>query len=576
MPKIEGAALVSKSLQREGTKHIYSVPGGPIGEILASGTHYGIRPIGMRHEQAAVFASIGEAYVSNTVGVSTLAGGPGVTNGVTGAHVAWDNSIPIVILGGSYPLRGHMSGTFQETDNIPMYKSITKLAIKVETPERIPEYMAMAFRKARSGRPGPVYLDLPSDVLSAEVDEEGVRWPALQSAPRPAGDPNAIKRAAEVLLRAERPMMILGKGVRWSEPVMELRTLVESLGIPFVPSPMGRGFIPDDHPLNMNAARNAVMSNCDAVLIVGARMNWMFDAGRRSGARGVTTPPFPPTAKVIQIDIEAEEIGTNRTVDVGIVGDAKVVLQQLLAELEGKTGGMAERAEEGPWLTALRQEAKKNGVAVDSVMNSDARPIHTHRLLKEVRDVFPRDTIYTVDGATTLNAGRQVLQSYTPASRLNCGSNGCIGVGVPFAVGAKLARPNVPVVSVNGDCAFGYNGMEVGTAAQYKLPIVFIINNNAGIVGSSFQSRMELAPGYNDYISTYDPAFRYDLTASIFGGHSENVTEPADIRSAIQRAYDATKRGQVAVVNVMSDPKDMGTMRGAQASGRASALLGYG
>ena len=576
MAKIEGSVLIAKALERQGIKHVFSVPGGPIGEILAASTHFGIRPIGVRHEQAAVFASLGCGYVNNTVGVSVLAGGPGVTNAVTGAHVAWDNSMPAVILGGSYPLKGHMSGTFQETDNIPMFRPITKMAVQVESTARIPEYMAMAFRKARSGRPGPVYLNLPSDVISAEVDEEEVNWPAVTTESKPAGDPEQIKRAVEILLKAERPMMIVGKGVRWSEPVVELRKLVESLGMPFLPSPMGRGFIPDDHPLNMNAARNALMSNCDAVLIVGARMNWMFDAGRRSGQRGSgSRPPFPPSAKVIQIDIEPEEMSTNRTTDVGIVGDAKIVLQQLLAELDGKTRGMPERAAEGPWLSALRQEVKRNGAAVDTIMNSDAKPIHTHRLLREIRDVFPRDTIYTVDGATTLNAGRQVLQSYTPASRLNCGSNGCIGVGAPFAVGAKLARPNVPVVSVNGDCAFGYNGMEVGTAAQYKLPIVFVINNNAGIVGTSFQSRMQVAPGYDDYISTYDPSFRYDLAGAMFGGHSENVTEPGDIRAALLRAYDATKHGQVAVVNVMSDPKDMGTMRGAATSGRASALLGY-
>jgi thiamine pyrophosphate-dependent acetolactate synthase large subunit-like protein len=564
--KIEGAALVSKSLQREGVKHIYSVPGGPIGEILASGTHYGVKPIGVRHEQAAVFASIGEAWVGNTVGVSTLAGGPGVTNGVTGAHVAWDNCIPIVILGGSYPLRGHMTGTFQETDNIPMYQNITKMAIKVETAARIPEYVAMAFRKARSGRPGPVYLDLPSDVLSAGVEEEEVRWPNIQPMPRPAGDPAAVKQAAELLRHAERPMMIVGKGVRWSEPVAELRKLVDGLGMPFLPSPMGRGFIPDDHPLNMNAARSAIMRNCDVALVVGARMNWMFDFGRQ----------FKPDAKIIHVDIDPSEIGTNHAVDVGIVGDAKVVLQQILAELEGKTRGMAERAAEGPWLSSLREEAKKNGAALEPVMASDAKPIHTHRLLKEIRDVFPRETIYSVDGQTTLAAGRQVLQSFTPASRLNSGGSGCMGVGVPFAVGAKLARPNVPVVSVNGDCAFGFNGMEVGTAANYKLPIVFIVNNNSGIVGSSFQDRMQTAPGFHDYISTYDPSFRYDFVGQAFGAHTENVTDPAAIKPAVQRAYEASKRGQVALVHVVSDPKDLGTMRAAgQRGGRASALLGY-
>jgi thiamine pyrophosphate-dependent acetolactate synthase large subunit-like protein len=563
MATVDGSTLVARALELEGTKHVFSVPGGPIGEILAASTHHGIRPIGVRHEQAAVFASAGYAWVGNTVGVSVLAAGPGVTNGVTGAHVAYDNCIPAVILGGAGPLRAHLTGTFQETDQVPLFRTVTKLAVQVKTTARIPEYVALAFRKARTGRPGPVYLDLPSDVLSSEVDEDDVRWPMRGEDSRPAADPSAVKRAAEVLLAAERPLAIIGKGARWSEPVAQLTTLIEALGIPFLPSPMGRGLIPDDHPLNMNAARSAVMRNCDVALVVGARLNWMFDFGR----------PFGPDAKVIQIDVEPEELGTNRPAEVGLVGDAGIILGQLLAELEGKTAGFADAAAEGPWLTSLREDVKKNAAVVAGVMDSDATPIHTHRLLREVRDTFPRDTVYSVDGQTTLAAGRQVLQSFSPGSRLNSGGNGCMGVGVPFAVGAKLARPGVPVVSVNGDCAFGFNGMEVGTAAQYGLPIVFVVNNNAGIVGASFQGRMDLAPGYSDYISTYDPNFRYDLIGAAFGAHAEHVTEPAEIHGALQRAYEASKQGRVAVVNVMSDPKDLGTMRAT--TGRASSLLGY-
>jgi thiamine pyrophosphate-dependent acetolactate synthase large subunit-like protein len=560
--QVEGSSLVAQSIQREGIETLFGLAGGPIQDIMGYAPHFGIRPIGVRHEQAATFAAAAYGYVKNQVGVAVLAAGPGVTNGVTGAHVAYDNCFPLVILGGSGPQRGRGTGTFQETENVPMFKGITKMAVQVDSVARIPEYMATAFRKARTGRPGPVYLDLPSDVLQGAVEEEDVGWLSnYYTDALPQGNPNQIKRAAELLLHAERPMLIVGKGVRWSEPTRELRQLIETLGIPFLTSPMGRGFIPDDHPLNFGSARSAMMSNADVVLIVGSRLNWMFGFGRQ----------FPADASLIQIDIEAEEIGANRGIEVGIIGDAKAVLQQLLAEIEGKTAGLAEQAASGPWLSALRERVEHNAASLAPLLEYDAKPIRTHRLLREVRDVFPRETIYSVDGQITLATGRQVLGSYTPASRLNAASNGCMGVGVPFAVGAKLARPEVPVVSINGDCAFGFNAMEMETAVRCRLPIVFIINNNSGIVGRNLEARMGLPEGYEERVATYTPDIRYDKILEAFGGYTENVTDPADIRPALERAYQATQAGQVACVNVISDPAESMATR----SRRAGALMGY-
>ncbi len=562
MAQVEGSSLVAQCIQREGIETLFGLAGGPIQDIMGYGPHFGVRPIGVRHEQAATFAAAAYGYVKSQAGVAVLAAGPGVTNGVTGAHVAYDNCLPLVIIGGSGPQRGRGTGTFQETENVPMFKGITKMAVQVDSIARIPEYMAMAFRKARTGRPGPVYLDMPSDVLQGSVDEADVRWVSnyYTDAP-PLGNPDQVKRAADLLLRAERPMMIIGKGVRWTEPTTELRTLVETLGMPFLTSPMGRGFIPDDHPLNFGGARSAMMGNADVIQVVGSRLNWMFGFGRQ----------FPADAQVIHIDIEPEEIGANRGVEVGIIGDAKAVLQQLLAELAGKIEGVAEKAAEGPWLSALRERVENNAAALAERLNSDAEPIITPRLLREVRDIFPRETIYSVDGQITLATGRQVLLSYTPASRLNSGSNGCMGVGVPFAIGAKLARPEVPVVSINGDCAFGFNAMEMETAVRCKLPIVFLVNNNAGIVGKNLEARMGLPEGYDEYVATYPPDIRYDKILEAFGGYTEHVTRPDDIRPALQRAYQATLKGQVACVNVASDPDESMMTR----SSRAGALMGY-
>ena len=560
MAEVEGSSLVAQAIQREGIQTLFGLAGGPIQDIMGFAPHFGIRPIGVRHEQAATFSAAAYGFVKNEVGVAVLAAGPAVTNGMTGAHVAFDNCLPLVILGGSGPQKGRYTGTFQETENVPMFKGITKMSVQVDSTARIPEYLAMAFRKARTGRPGPVYIDLPSDVLQNGVDEDSVNWPTNYYADAPSpGNASQVKRAAELLLNAERPMMIVGKGVRWSEPTAELRQLVESVGMPYIASPMGRGFIPDDHPLNFAAARSSIMGNADVVVVVGSRLNWMFGFGRQ----------FPADAKVIHIDIEPEEIGVNRAVDVGIVGDAKAVLQQILTELEGKTAGMAERAEEGPWLSALRDRVERNAEAIGGYLTSNDKPIRTHRLLHEISEVFPRETIYTVDGQTTLATGRQVLQSYTPASRLNSGTNGCMGVGVPFAIGAALARPDVPVVSVNGDCAFGFNAMEMETAVRYQLPIVFIINNNSGIVGGNLESRMGLPEGYEERVATYTPDIRYDKILEAFGGYSENVTDPEQIRSALERAFQATREGKVACVNVISEHMEV------MAGRSGGALMGY-
>ena len=563
MARVEGSALVAQAMQREGIEVLFGLAGGPIQDIMGWAPHCGVRPIGVRHEQAATFAAAAYGYVKNQVGVAVLAAGPGVTNGVTGAHVAYDNCLPLLILGGSGPQKGRGTGTFQETENVPMFKGITKMAVQVDSTARLPKYLAMGFRKARTGRPGPVYLDLPSDVLQGTVEEEEVRWVSnYYTLAPPMGHPDQVKRAADLLVHAERPMLIIGKGVRWSEPTLELRQLVEALSLPFLTSPMGRGFIPDDHPLNFGAARSTMKGHADVIVIVGSRLNWVFGFGRQ----------FPADAKLIHIDIEPEEIGANRGVEVGIIGDAKAVLQQLLAELAGQTAAVAQRAAAGPWLATLREQVEQNAKSLAPLLDSDATPIRTHRLLREVRDIFPRETIYTVDGQLTLASGRQVLGSYTPASRLNSGSNGCMGVGVPFAIGAKLARPEVPVVSINGDCAFGFNAMELETAVRCKLPIVFIVNNNSGIVGSNLEARMGLPEGYGEHVATYPPDIRYDKILEAFGGHTEHVVHPDDIRPALTRAYQATKQGQVACVNVIADPQESIATR----SQRAGALMGYG
>lgn len=559
MGMVEGSTLVARALKAQDAGAVFTVVGGPVIEAVGACGEVGVRPIGCHHEQAAVMMATAYWYTGGRPAAALLASGPAVTNAVTGAHVAWDNAWPVVILGGSSALRQRGLMPFQEADSVAMMKPVTKWAVQVDSAKRIPELIAMAFQRAMAGRPGPVYVDLPSDVLQAQVDEDEVVIPSRAAAVTPpAPDRAVVQEAAELLLNAKRPLLLMGKGVRWSEPYRELRELVDRLAIPFLPSPMGRGSIPDDHPLCFSSARSVAMRGADVVLVLGARLNWMFGMGRA----------FGPETKIIQVDIEPSEIGLQRPVAVGAAADTGRFLTSLLDELEGKTDGIAERANEGEWLSALRESRSKNEAAIEPLLNADTAPMNHHRLLRDVRDILPRDAIISVDGQIVLSAGRQVLQSYVPAARLNSGSNGCMGVGVPFAIGAKLARPEQTVVSVNGDCAFGFNGVEIETSLRYNAPVLFVIDNNDGIMGGVLQSRMFNGP-YPERVAAYTPGVRYDLFGQAFGAHAEQVETPDELMPALKRSLDA---GRSAVVNVVVDPAAVWPIPSA---GRASSLMGY-
>jgi thiamine pyrophosphate-dependent acetolactate synthase large subunit-like protein len=552
---MDGSTLLAQALQDQGADCIFTVVGGPVIEAVGACGDLGMRPIGTHHEQAAVMMATAYAYVGGGLGVALLASGPAVTNAVTGAHVAWDNCWPVVILGGSSSRRQRGRMPFQEADSVALMRPVTKWAQQADSAERIPELLAIAIRAAYAGRPGPVYLDLPADILQATVEEEQVARPPKVEAPaQPAGDPSAVARAADLLREAERPLLVLGKGVRWSPPFDRLTRLVETLGMPFVPSPMGRGFIPDDHPLCMSGARSTALRGADVVLVLGARLNWTFGMGR----------PFAADARFIHVDIDAAEIGLQRETAVGITGDAGAVTDQLLAALDGQRVDRSET----DWLLALREARAKNEAALEPLLTSDQVPMTHHRLLREVRDGLPRDAIITVDGQITLATGRQVLPSYLPASRLNSGSNGCMGVGVPFAVGAKLAAPDRPVISVNGDCAFGFNGMEMETSLRYDAPVLFLIDNNDGIMGSVLENRMFNQP-HNERVAMYLPGVRYDRMMEAFGGHAQHITDPNDVRPAVERALRADRS---TCLNVAVDPSAIWPI---PTAGRASSLMGY-
>ena len=529
MAKVDGNSLVVTSLKSEGVDTVFYITGGPMVDVAAKCIEIGFNSVDVRHEQGASMAAHAYSRVLARPGVCFAASGPGVTNLITGVGNAYLDAVPVVALGGASAMSQDGMGAFQEMDQVAMFKPITKMSERVKDVRRIPEIINKAFRVATSGQPGPVYVDLPGDVLYNVVEENEVgRSQRPHKIPRVSGDPGFIKDAIALLKGAERPLVITGTGIIWSGAMQELREFVEMTGIPFYTTPQGRGVIPEDHALSFLGARNRAWKAADVVLIVGTRINFILGFGQ--------APRFAEDVKMIQVDISDEEIGRNRAVDVGIVGDAKTVLRQLMDEGSDSFRGRAEL----PWLDTLRGHDKRSQEKMEAIMNADTSPMHPLRLCKEVRDFMDRDAIIVVDGHEILNFARQSVPTNAPGHRVNAGPNGCMGVAVPFGLGAKVAKPDTQVIVLSGDGSFGMNGMEIDTMVRKNIPAIIVISNNGGWAGAGVMT------------AGRDLGFsRYDEMAKVFGAHGEFVERPEDIRPALERAAAS---GKPAVVNVVTDP----------------------
>jgi thiamine pyrophosphate-dependent acetolactate synthase large subunit-like protein len=535
MATITGSEVLAQSLRSQGVDTMFYLMGGPMLETEAACIKLGIRAIDTRHEQAAALAAHAWTRVTRRPGVAMACSGPGAINLATGVANAWTDCAPLVAIGGSSPRVYLGMEAFQEVDQVALMKPITKWAERIYDAKRIPDIVDTAFRQATTGRPGPVYIDMPGDILGEKVEEEQMRYPGpWKPAPRSLGDPAAIKEAVALLAKAERPVIIAGSGVWWSDGAAALQSFVELSGIPFYTTPISRGLIPEDHALAFLNARSKAFTEADVVLAVGTRFNWMIQFGR--------PPRFAADLKVIHVDVNPTQLGHNRAVDVPIAGDAKAVLEQLRAEAEGKLSPKRYTA----WTGKLRTLDAEKAAEQDKAMSVEQTPIHPLRLCKEVRDFMRRDGLLVVDGQEILNFGRQAIPTFTAGHRLNSGAFGTMGVGLPFGVGAKVAKPDTQVLVLHGDGSYGINAMEIDTAVRHKIPVVVVISNNGGWTADAPWTRPLPKPGRNLGHT------RYDRVAQELGAHGEFVEKPHDIRPALERAFAS---GKPAVVNVITDSK---------------------
>jgi thiamine pyrophosphate-dependent acetolactate synthase large subunit-like protein len=535
--EIDGGRIAARQLRAAGIDTVFGVVAGPMIQLFAGAQAEGLRVVGCRHEENAAFMASAWGWLLRRPGVAIVGSGPGMTNAVTPLHVATESGMPLVVLGGSAYGSTRGIGAFQEANQVAFAAPGCKWTGQVDATERIGEWVHLALGRALAGRPGGAYLDFPGEVVARRIPEEQAR---LRSLPgeiaRPHPDPAAIERVAELLAGASRPLLLVGKGAAWADAGEAIVRLAD-LGLPCVTSPMGRGVVPDDHAGFWNGARSHALREADAILAIGARMNWIFGFGR--------APRYREGVRIAQIDLAPEEFTSGAEIEIGIAADAAVAAQALVAALSGRRLALAK----SPWLAELRAAREKNEAQLRAALDSDSVPIHPYRLVREIRDALPRDTTLSVDGETIMGICRTLLPSFSARSRLNAGTTGCMGTGLPYAIGAALARPDRPSVAVLGDYAFGTAFQDVETAARIGAKVVFVVANNEGIAGHMLQDHF-LPPG-SPRIAALLPA-RYEKVAEMVDGHAELVERPEEIRPALLRALAA---GRVAVVHVRIDPK---------------------
>lgn len=535
-----GGHLVAEALRGQGADTLFTLCGGHVLPILDGCLRSGIRVIDARHEQAAALMAQGWALATRRTGVCAITAGPGFTNAVTGIADANASGVPVVVLGGRTPLKSWKRDAIQDVDQLAIARPITKRATVCLAPERLGEYVDDAFWHARAGRPGCAYVELPTDVLMAAPGLPA--WqpghPAHVDPPAPASD--AVDACLRLLEQAERPVAVLGSGAFWANADEAVRRFAEATGIPVTTTSAARGLLPDDDPgcLGGLVHGGVAVVSADVVLLVGSR----FDGNMLFGG----PPLFGPWQKIVQVDVRGEAFGGNRAPDLVVQADAAATLDALA---QAWTSGRREA-----WLAQARQMADASRESWRAQCEAPAEGVHPGFVAREVaataREVAGGNCTLVADGGDILTWGIAAFQAEMPGRLMTTGTAlGTLGVGIPFAVAAKAARPAEPVFCLVGDGTFGFSGMELDTAARHGLPVVVVVSNNGAWVDVQYEQRQWFG---DDRLVASTLGFRdYSTFAGMVGGFGARVDEPAQLRPALRKAVEA---GVPAVVDVRTDP----------------------
>jgi acetolactate synthase I/II/III large subunit len=550
MARITGGELLVKCLGNEGVTKLFGIPGGQLTTIVDAvarvGDQQGVEWVLTRHETAC--ANMADAWhrVTGKLAACTATVGCGASNMVAGVETAMSDNIPLIAItpqihtDRSYPFRG----SEQQCDHMTMYSSVTKWNALVNRWDRIPDLVSMAVKQALTGKPGPVHLDIPVDVLfeTGEEADAGIIPPARKSRAwsRPHGDPELIEKAAEMLVKAERPLLHAGAGIFRSEAWDEVRQLAEYLCMPVLPTVFSRGVIPETHPLSLLPSNRGGLfagTHSDVVLAVACTFSELDNWGRPEHWA------TPAVQKVIQVDIQPTQIALNREVDLGIVGDAKAVLGQLLEAVQSLTGQVESRRFTEDVL------AVEKGVRdeVQASLKNDSTPIHPLRLAKEASDFFGEEAIVSLDGGNMGLWGALGATVYGARRFLWPGGSGHLGTGLPFALAAKMAEPDRPVYVLHGDGSFMFTLMELETAARLNLPVIDIVANDGSY--SMIKGAQDFAFGAR-YCGVDFMSLHLDEVARSMGCFGKRITSPAEIKPALE---EAVASGRPALIDAVID-----------------------
>lgn len=558
---LNGGDIVVKGLVKEGITTVYGIIGGELTRIYDAierwGREEGIKTVMVRHEQAGGHMADAWARVTGELGVCLGTAGPGVTHLVPAIAAAWADSVPMLVIGAQVARNFDDSGILQGgLDQMKLMEPITKLQISVEEPYEIPHAIKRAIKVAMSGRRAPVFLELRETALVRDASERLLKelWEPSQyrALYKPGANPEVIENAVELLKTAKKPILLSGGGLIASEASPDLIKLSETYMIPAATTIRGIGGISVGQKTYLgsyptaNAFRTAA-SEADVVISIGCKWDFTVLYG--------TAPVWNQNQKIIQIDIDENEIGKNRPAAIGIIGDAKATILQLLKEMEAKLpkDKITEWSEWNDYLQALKQNDEINK---QKILNAKKLPMKPERMVIEVLDNIDDDSIIVIDGGdiAVFTYSQISYKKRNPRSTLSSLTMGHLGVGIPYAIGAKMARPDKQVVLINGDGSFLFNVQELETAVRLNVPIIiFIANNCAWGMLKSYQ-KLSMKKRFCDVdLGSID----YSAIAKGFGCYAEKVENPEDIKEALKRAIESKKPAVIDVSIAFETPPAM-------------------
>ncbi|XP_025945209.1 2-hydroxyacyl-CoA lyase 1 isoform X3 [Apteryx rowi] len=528
---VSGAHLIAESLKAQNIEYMFGIVGIPITEIAIAAQASGLKYIGMRNEQAACYAASAVGYLTGR---------------------------PLIVIGGSSDRNQETMGAFQEFPQVEAGRLYNKLTVRPSSLEVIPAVVEKAVRTSIYGRPGSCYIDIPGDFVNLQVNKSSVKYvECCLPPPISMAKQSAVSEAASIIAHSKQPLLIIGKGAAYSHAENNIRKLVDLCGLPFLPTPMAKGVVPDNHPNCVAAARSTALQYADVIILLGARLNWILHFG--------LPPRFRQEVKVIQIDICAEELGNNVRPAASLLGDINTVTKQLLEEFSKRPWKYPSSSQ---WWKRLREKIMNNEEKSKGLELQKSLPMNYYTVFRHIRELIPRDCILVSEGANTMDIGRTMLPNYHPRQRLDAGTFGTMGVGLGFAIAAAMVAkdrtPEKRVICIEGDSAFGFSGMELETICRYKLPILIIVVNNNGIYTGldtdAWKEMLKFGEPATCFPFCYSippvsllPNSHYEQIMSAFGGKGYFVKTPEELQNALKASL--ADEQTPSLINVMIDPR---------------------